>query len=377
MSSKAKNEARIKGKGWFVNECGFLYVQGTVDGKFYRKSTRMEHTPRNEAYIRKNSRDVLLNIVNKDKAVVSSNFEAFGRSVVESGAKNRSEHNQKDVLSKFERFLVPFFKQYDLTEIKALHVEAFQEQMLKKYSTSTVSKCKVLLRQIMHKACANDMILKNPVDYAEKIDVQHEKQEAYSIEDAKRMMSESTGWIHAYVNLAFTTGMRTGELMGLMWEDIDFEYSCIYLQRSVSNGRMKIGNAGKKNHKRIVPVLPKVLDILRKRKEEVHSKFVFPNRKGTYYRESKSIVKAHFKPLLESLEIEYITLYATRHTFATITANMMINSDTIDGMVGNSEEVRNNHYVTFEMTRQRADKAHADLAPVNNLFFEDKKTEVK
>ena len=216
MSSKA-NE-RVKGKGWFVNNNGIIYVQGTVEGMpFRRKSTGMRDTPRNIAYIKKNHREVLLKLMHKDKNSVAEDFVSVGRSVVEAGAKNRSELNQRDALSKFHTYLVPFFKEYALADIRAMHVEAWQELLLKSKSSSTVSKCKNLLRAIMHKACANDLIVKNPVEYADKIRVEHVQQVAYTVDEARLMMNESQGFIKLYLNVAFTTGMRTGDLMALMW----------------------------------------------------------------------------------------------------------------------------------------------------------------
>lgn len=379
MSSKANaKNTRLKGKGWFVAENNVIYLQGTVEGHgFKRKSWGREATKPNLAYIKKNYRDVLLQLLDKDAEHIRSDFESFGRKVVEDGAKARSEHNQRDLLSKFERFVVPYFKKYDLGDIKAMHIEAWQEELLQDYSTSTVSKCKSLLRMIMHKACANDIIMKNPVEYADKFSLEFKKKEPYAIEDAKKLMKESKGWMHTYLNLAFTTGMRTGELMGLMWDDVDFDYSCIYLQRSVSKGHITIGSSGGKNHYRVVPVLPAVLEILRQAKEEANCKWLFPTRKLSYFRESKTIVKSHFKPLLEKLGIEYKTLYATRHTFSSIATNLGVKDRELDDMMGNSETVRNKHYNTFEMNASRSEGSLDALSPVNNAFFNEKKAEVK
>ena len=165
--------------------------------------------------------------------------------------------------------------------------------------------------------------------------------------------------------------------MALRWEDIDEEYSCICLQRSVSKGHMTIGNAGKKNHSRVVPLMPQVLKILLDAKAQSTSPWIFPSRTGSYYKESKAITKAHFKPLLEKLGIEYITLYATRHTFSSIADNHRMDSRAIDKMAGNSKEVREKHYNTFAMTKERATEAQRSLTPINNVFFLDEKAEVK
>jgi integrase len=388
MRSNANTATRQKGKGWFVNEHGIIYVQGSVDKKFKRKSTGLKSTAGNIAYIKKNYRDVLLQKIDEDKVVIDTDFASFGLAVIESGAKKVDKHGkhsrrgrgelaQRDALSKFENYILPFFKEYSLEEIKPMHVETWLSGILEQKSTSTAHKCKNLLGEIMHKACANDLVQKNPVDYVDRVEVSYEKQEAYSLEDALKMMRASTGWMHTYLNLAFTTGMRTGELLALKWEDIDWEHSCIYLQRSVSKGRMSYGSAGKKNHSRIVPLMPQILKILKDAKEDAWSEWMFPSRKGSYYRESKSIVKYHFKPLLEKLGVEYISLYATRHTFSTIVDNLRVDTSTVDSMVGNSEKVRQDHYVTFQMTKERAAEAQGHLAPVNNVFFNETMAKVK
>ncbi|DAB40304.1 MAG TPA: hypothetical protein CFH81_08905 [Sulfurovum sp. UBA12169] len=388
MQSNASNATRQKGKGWFVNECGVIYVQGSINGKFVRKSTGMKSTSGNITYIKKNYRDVLLNIINENKVTTGTSFEEFGRKVIEDGAKKvvngreskrgRGELAQRDALSKFDNYLLPFFREYALDEIKAMHIETWLVGILRHKSTSTANKCKNLLNEIMHKACGNDIIVKNPVEYVEKIEVEYEKQQAYSIGDTLKMMRESNGWMHTYLNLAFTTGMRTGELLALMWEDVDWEYSCIYLKRSVSKGRIRIGSTGKKNHYRIVPILPEVLKILKSAHENnAKSKWIFPNQKDSFYKESKDVVKYHFKPLLKKLKIAYISLYATRHTFATIADNARVDSATLDKMIGNSEKVRQDHYVTFAMTKERAEEAQSNLTPVNNILFSNMKVETK
>jgi len=371
MSNRA---ARIKGKGWYVSKEGVIYVQGSVSGKFHRKSTKLKHTPRNEAYIKKNARDVLLQLIEEERRPIED-FATFARSVIASGAKRpgkrggRSEMAQRDAMSQLERHVIPEFRSYRIRDIKVSHVEIWVAGLLKKYSTSTVSKCVYLLKEVMHKAVANDIIQKNPVDYIDPVDVTHQKQHGYSIEDARRMMTESEGWIHVWLNLAFTTGMRTGELMGLMWDDIDWDMSVIFLQRSISKGRVNIGSSRTKNHKRIVPIMPQAMEILRKWREESRSKWVFPSRTGEPYKESKAIAKRHLIPLLERLGIEYISLYATRHTFATIAENAMVDQETLSSIIGNSADVRARHYVDFQVTGERVARAHRDVSPVNSIFF--------
>jgi len=368
-----KKHSRHKGKGWFVNEHGIIYVQGSINGKFVRKSTGLRYTPKNEAYVNRYARDLLIELT--QPKIKSNDFASFARMVIEQGKKKkgkkggRGELAQRDAISKLERLIIPYFQSYSLEEIKVVHIELWVDKLMQKYSTSTVSKCVNLLREVMHKAVANDICIKNPVDYIDKIEVVHKKQKAYSVEDARKMMTQSEGFMKVWLNLAFTTGMRTGELMALMWDDIDFENRIIFLQRSITKGYITLGSANTKNHKRIVPLMPQVVEILKEAKTKSKSKWVFPNRKGECYKESKAITKKYFKPLLEKLGIEYISLYATRHTFATIVENAMLNPEAINDIIGNSQEVRNKHYVDFQITKERVDAAHQSIQKVSNIFY--------
>lgn len=63
------------------------------------------------------------------------------------------------------------------------------------------------------------------------------KLEAYSDEEVEQLMEALENEdirTRALLTLAVTTGMRRGELVGLMWDDIDFDKQIITISRSVS-----------------------------------------------------------------------------------------------------------------------------------------------
>jgi len=39
--------------------------------------------------------------------------------------------------------------------------------------------------------------------------------------------------MEAFLNLALATGMRLGELLGLRWNDVDFENKTVSIQRTI------------------------------------------------------------------------------------------------------------------------------------------------
>ena len=70
--------------------------------------------------------------------------------------------------------------------------------------------------------------------------------------------------------MAFSTGMRRGELLGLRWEDIDMDKGLVHIrQNSVCvNGKMIQKNPKSRKSKSIVTMSPSIIPILQKHQEE-------------------------------------------------------------------------------------------------------------
>jgi acylphosphatase len=154
-----------------------IYVLGTVDGRFYRKSTKKEATKLNIAWIKKNHRDVLLQLIDKDKEKLmptkKTDLESFGTMVLETSARGRrSANSQKCKIGNFKNHILPYFENYSLNDIKTTDVEVWQNKLLEKYSTSTVKKCRDILNLIFKKAQADDLVNKNYVEFVDNIAVE-------------------------------------------------------------------------------------------------------------------------------------------------------------------------------------------------------------
>lgn len=68
------------------------------------------------------------------------------------------------------------------------------------------------------------------------------------------------------------TGLRTGELVGLKWEDIDFENKTLKVQRSMeyrySVGVWRVGEPKSKSGYRTIPLTDEAIRILKAQKEK-------------------------------------------------------------------------------------------------------------
>ena len=74
-----------------------------------------------------------------------------------------------------------------------------------------------------------------------------------------------------YLDLA--TGLRRGELLGLKWEDVDFDAEVLHIRRQVArvDGEVREGPLKTKNSYRTIAVAEDALDMLKEKKKTNHN----------------------------------------------------------------------------------------------------------
>lgn len=397
----------MKAKGWDIpkirdrktgklKEGNIIYVLGTVDGKFYRKSTGKEANKINIAWIKKNHRDVLLKLIDKkEEKPQRVKLEEYGSMVIEATSRLRNVESQKEKKGFFKNHIMPYFEKrkiYFIDEIKTTDIEIWQNELLKNKSTSTVKKCKDTLSLIFNKAVADDIINKNYVALSDRIEMKTTKRVPYTEGEVTALLKESNGFFKVFLYLVFSTGMRTGEAIGLMWDDIDLENGFIDLKRSVTKGRVtekdgncsllefirndykivKFNNTNKtKNHTRIIPLDKTTNEILKNfKKERTQDIWVFTNKYNLCFNDSRTINRYYWKPLLAKTRIEDKDLYTARHTYVSIMKNNGANESWLKAIGGwtQSSRVLNDFYFTYQSNSE-------DIKRANNFFEFVKKGE--
>ena len=124
--------------------------------------------------------------------------------------------------------------------------------------------------------------------------------------------------MRAFFALGFFTGMRTGELIGLKWEDVDFEENIIKVRRSRRQGVETLPKTV--NSIRDVEIIDVLLAHIKTHRELCRAEqvYMFETYKGEPFNTTDKISVWYWKPLLESLGIPYRNLYQMRHTFASM-----------------------------------------------------------
>ena len=159
----------------------------------------------------------------------------------------------------------------------------------------------------------------------------------YTSKEVDAMLKNSTGWFRVMLITLLNTGVRTGEILALKISDIDFEKRTITIQRSMRKGKLK--ETTKTGENRIIRMSQPLKDELLDYKKVCTSQtWLFPNPKtGKPYYEATSITRWYFNPILKKCNIENKTLYALRHTFASLSAQKNIPMSIISKQLGHKK----------------------------------------
>jgi integrase len=120
-----------------------------------------------------------------------------------------------------------------------------------------------------------------------------------------------------YFTVAFFTGLRPGEQLGLRWDDLDWPRKLIGVRRAVT--RWGEGATKTVASRRDVGMLPPVERALLAQRptSALGGAWIFPNSQGGAL-DLTNLRERVWRPALRRAGLRYRALYQTRHTFATL-----------------------------------------------------------
>ena len=233
---------------------------------------------------------------------------------------------------RYERNIKGIIGKKLLSEVKPIHCQKIFSDMAEQgYKTTTIYQTRITLYNMLEFAKENDVILSNPCKKSVKSDIgkPSEKKVALTIDEQRKFLMAAAG--QSYENqykFMLQTGLRTGELVGLKWYDIDFGKRTVTISRTMEYrykvGDWRVGPPKSKSGYRTIPLTDEAIRILKDQKEK-NSKIkviniewrdqVFLSRKGEPVKNS-TYDTALFK-ICDKAEIRKFCMHILRHTFAT------------------------------------------------------------
>ena len=130
-----------------------------------------------------------------------------------------------------------------INEIRGEHIQKLYNELSDQgYSNATIKLGRAILSGCLKQAVKNKLIERNPVEIAD-LPRQTEKKERQAMtreQQALFMEYAKESYLHNYFEVMLRTGMRSGELRGLIYaRDIDKKNKVIHVQRTLKYGNVQ------------------------------------------------------------------------------------------------------------------------------------------
>ena len=283
-----------------------------------------------------------------DKMTVNAWFDVWS-SQKEKLVRPNTMRNYRE---RYERNIKPLIGRMRINDVKPLNCQEILNKMAEEgYAGSTINQTLQTMLTLFWAAYENRIIRYTPVTKAGvKLPKAYKKKiDFLSLEEEKRFVEFSKGLCYyPQFRLILETGMRTGEVIGLSWDCVDFEKREIRIEKTLefrySVGEWRFGPPKTKYGYRTIKMTATVFDILkgihdgksnvREWTPEEFRNLVFINRTG--FPTKNSTYDAALVKRCEKAGIKKISMHDLRHTFATSFVEESNNYKYLSVMLGHS-----------------------------------------
>ncbi|AAM25292.1 site-specific integrase [Thermoanaerobacter sp. CM-CNRG TB177] len=281
--------------------------------------------------------------------------------------------------------------------IKSIQIQRYYNKLYQQgKSSKTIKALNNFLKTFFNYAVDEGYLAKNPCTGKkivipgtpeEKIETEIE---TFSDEEIKKIKEALKGHrLKALFLLAFGTGLRQGELLGLKWTDIDFEKKELRVQRMIKQVTI-IDEKGNRKYKtieqipktknsiRTVPIPSSLIPMLkehrnRQREEKLKAGSVYLNdvEKGYVFTtelgntiDASNLLKT-YKKILNRAGVPYRKFHAIRHTYATKLFERGVPLKTVSELLGHSNISITANIYTHVIPKQKTNAVET----LNDLFI--------
>lgn len=290
-----------------------IQISVNVDGKQYRKSTGLKNTRANKKKVEEEILPKFMaKITEPTKDIILDHYIDKFLEEKKHTVKEKTYSRYKDTIDKWIR---PTYGKKKMSAIKA--------SMLKEYintqynlgkSTKTIELYITIFSGIIQEAMYDEVLDSNPFKNIKKGKKKKPEITPFSPTEVNLLLEHSDGWLRNYIGIASHLGLRSGEMMGLKWNDITDSH--IKIRRTRDRGRDTEPKTS--SSIRDLPIFNSIKEFLDSQSKITgNMEYVFVSKFNEPWCHSGSICQYHWYPLLDKLGLKRRRIYELRHTFAT------------------------------------------------------------
>ena len=274
-------------------------------------------------------------------------WETFWRENLLTGLATNTIRNYRE---RYEKNVKPVLGDMLLTDVKPMHCKTVLNSMTASYAGSTIRQTYITMGTMFKAAKENGLIDTHPLDgvrFEASVKVPDEIHFLTVTEQSKFMEVAKRSHNYAQYALILETGLRTGEMIGLTWDAIDFEKRTLTVNKTLEfrHGEQywRAGPPKTQHSYRTIPLTDRAYEILKgiwdsrpeqkesptldkaleyiDRRTGVSSRLVMRDLVFINWRTGEpaknSSYDTHLYKLCDEAGIKHFCMHALRHTYAT------------------------------------------------------------
>ena len=233
-------------------------------------------------------------------------------------------NNRPQVYRRYKIFtdnLLKVFSGKDIKDISAYDLEQYKVQRKHEVSEATVNRELTYIKSMFNKAIEWHYLKHNQLQAVRKFRESPGRLRYLNEEEIEKLINSCADHLRPIVIMALNTGMRKGEILNLLWSDVDMKKGTLTIKKT------------KNNEMRMVPINESLHNVLQSLKKGNHSQPVFVNENGKPFVE----IKRSFATALRKARITDFRFHDLRHTFASRLVMAGVDIRTVQELMGHKD----------------------------------------
>ncbi|EQF26786.1 phage integrase family protein [Clostridioides difficile CD160] len=309
----------------------------------------------------------------KNNILIPNNilFENFLKTFIEEYKSRWSITTYSKYINICNKYVIKYLGKMRVQDIDTIHIQNYINTLSDTLSSRTLKIHLNIMKLAFESAFDLRIIDKNPTKGIDLVKSKKFKNEIYDEEQIIRLLEACKNTaLELHINLGVGLGMRISEILGLSWENIDFERKIISIEKITAkvNGEVILKDTKTESSIRKISAPDEIMNLILKHKFEQEREILnmgienkhnllFINKKGNPIDES--VISHRFRRFLEYEQLPHIRFHDLRHSHVTLLMNSHVPIKVISERVGHSNvntTLNIYSHVLNEMDREASNK---------------------